>query len=286
MEASGKRWIIHPSRKDEFKIWNLSDLHMMSRACAEGEIDKDIAQIRDDPYSFWFGGGDYVEFIGATDKRFDPDCVAEWVSVKDLSRLGELGYKKIRDKFAPIKHKCLGLLLGNHEKHYCQHNEQNDRQTWLCTELGVPNLQYSALADIVFVRTTCSGPKQVYKAPSSSNRASATFRFYLHHGAGFATTPGGKLNKLIQFMQSFEADVYMCGHVHDKVGRKEPTIGANDDCTKLTAKEKVGVISGSYLKTYAQGVTTYGEQRGYRPVCLGAAWASINPETGKIRVEV
>lgn len=284
MEAAGKRWIVHPHKSDVFKIWNLSDLHMMSRACAEKDLRRDVELIRDDPFSFWIGGGDYCEFVGRTDKRFDPDSVAEWVSIKDLGRLGDLGYRTVRDLFKPIAHKCLGLLLGNHEKLYALHQEQHDRQTWLCQELNAVNMQYSALLDVVFARRAGQirlqhvHPKKAYHCD--------TFRIFCHHGAGHAQTPGGKLNKLIQAMQGFEADIYFLGHVHDKVGRREPVIGANAACTKLEARQRLGIISGSYLKTYAQGVTTYGEQRLYRPVCLGAAWVTIRPETGEMHGEI
>jgi hypothetical protein len=48
----------------------------------------------------------------------------------------------------------------------------------------------------------------------------------------------------------------------------------------------VGVISGSYLKTYAQGVTTYGEQKGYEPTSLGAAWVQIHPESRRLEAPV
>ena len=54
---------------------------------------------------------------------------------------------------------------------------------------------------------------------------------------------------------------------------------ADADCTKIRNRTRLGVVSGSYLKTYAQGVTSYGEQKGYEPVTLGAAWVKINPET-------
>ena len=285
MEAAGQRWIVHPSRSDVIKIWNLSDLHIINAACAVRDIERDVETIRNDPCSFWLGGGDYCDFIGYTDKRFDPDSVADWVSVQDLSRLGDVGYRRIRDMLYPIRHKCLGLLLGNHEKKYLQHKEQADRQAWLCQELELPangNLGYCSIFDVLFVRASCAEPTCAWSRPKGVNRSKTQLkmRVFAHHGAGFAQTPGGKLNRLIQFMQSFNADLYFCGHVHDQVGRREPTLGCNADCSKITKHERLGLISGSYLKTYAQGVCTYGEQRGYRPTCLGAAWAEINPETG------
>jgi len=286
MEAAGQRWIVHPSRSDEITIWNLADLHWLSRACAEKHVRKDIKAIQDDPNSFWVGGGDYADFIGFTDKRFDPDAVAPWVSVKNLGNLGVFGMTCVRDLFLPIKDRCLGLVVGNHEKKYALKTEHEGLHGWLCTELGVPSLEYSALLDVIFWRkSSVKSPRLAWETPGGSGDT-RTVRLFIHHGAGYAQTPGGKLNRLVQFMQSFEADVFFCGHVHDRVGRREPTIGGNTDCTELEAHERVGVISGSYLKTYAQGVTTYGEQRGYRPVSLGAAWVRIRPQTGQIFAEI
>lgn len=278
MQAAGKRYILHNSKSSVFKIWNLADLHLMNPACARERIAKDIKKIESDPYSFWLGGGDYVEYIGYKDKRFDPDAVADYVTVKDLGKLYLTGAKEVRDLFWPIRKKCFGLLLGNHEKKYALATEQEDRHGWLCSELGVQNLQYCALFDVVFTRgkrTSC--PVLSCTPGTKSSSVDWTVRVFCHHGAGYAQTPGGKLNRLVQFMQSFDADVYFCGHVHDQVGRREPSIGANSACTRIVEHEKIGVVSGSYLKTYAQNCITYGEQRGYRPTTLGAAVISIKP---------
>lgn len=286
MQASGKRWITYPSRSSELTIWNLSDLHLMNRASATERIKRDINTIKNDPLAYWLGGGDYVDFIGFKDKRFDPDSVDPTVSVKDMGQLFKVGIERIKELFHPIRHKCLGLLIGNHEKCYSVKTEQDDRHGWLCTELGVPNLEYCALFDIVFFRVnTDKGSHLYYTSPKKVQKAFSV-RVFAHHGAGYAQTPGGKLNRLVQFMQSFEADLYFCGHVHDNVGRREPTIGADKDCKTLVAKERLGVISGSYLKTYAQNVTTYGEQRGYRPTTLGAASIKIVPDKKTFKGEI
>ena len=186
--------------------------------------------------------------------------------------------KQLRDLFMPIKHKCLGLLIGNHEKSYEKHTQQDSLHGWLCEELGVPNLQYSAFFDLVFVRRSVKAPILQRNSPKNGTSTRRLFRVFCYHGAGFATTPGGKLNKLIQFMQSFDANLYFCGHVHDRTARKEPAINADSSCTHLTHRTRLGVIAGSYLKTYEQGVTTYGEQRGYRPTALGASVVEVYPE--------
>lgn len=287
MEAAGKRYIAHPSRTDRIRIWCLSDIHWMNKACAEGHVKRDIQTIADDPHSFWVGGGDYVDFIGYRDKRFDPDSVAEWVTVKDLGDLGKRGMTRVRDMFLPIKNKCLGLLIGNHEKRYELATDHESLHHWLCEELGVRSLEYCALFDLVFVRSQRTRkPKLMAERPEYRSGSAVSVRVFVHHGAGYAQTPGGKLNRLVQFMKSFEADLFFCGHVHDHVARKEPTIGANSDCTKLMEHVRLGVVSGSYLKTYSQGTCSYGEQRGYRPTSLGAATARIYPETRELSAEV
>jgi len=290
MEAGGKRYIVHKSRSDEFKVWNLSDLHLLSSSCAEKELRRDIKMIADDPQSYWFGGGDYVDYIGYDDgKRFDTDCVAASLSIRDLGVLGKHSVETVRDWLAPIKSKCLGLLLGNHEKQYQKRHQQEYLHAWLCTELGVANLGYSAFVDVVFVRESKAKKTGLVldaAAIERNNCNASSFRFFLHHGAGYAQTPGGKLNRLIQFMNAFEADIYMVGHVHDKTGRAHPVLSADQYCAKLTQRLRVGVISGSYLKTYQQGVTSYGEQRGYAPTQIGASWISITPDTRAIRAEL
>ena len=293
MQAAGTQWITYPSRKTEVRIWHLSDLHWMSESCAEGKLKSDIQEIADDPNAFWTGGGDYAEFIGYRDKRFDPDAVAKRITVQQLGRLAQVGYHEVRDLFLPIRHKCLGLLQGNHERQYELHTEQQHWTTWLCKELDVLNLGYCALFDVVLRRApSAKVPKLLKDAPKHDGASCNSWkvRFFAHHGAGFAQTPGGKMNRLVQFMNSFEADVYMAGHVHDQIGRRQPIIAANALCTELQTRDRVGIVSGSYLKTYALGTTSYGEQKGYPPVNLGAASVTLVPGNGskpnRIKAEV
>lgn len=291
MQASGKRHIKFTGLTKPFTLYYVSDLHLMSKACAEKKLYEDLAAIKSDPYAFWIGGGDYVDMIGRTDKRFDPDAVAEWVSVEDLGRLGEVGYTKVRDLFMPIRHKCLGLLQGNHERKFELFQQQQHWTDWLCCELSVPNFGYSCLFDLVLVRKTgFRTPKLLPVGETLGPGGSRwTVRFFCHHGAGYAQTPGGKMNRLSQFMDAFEADVYCIGHVHDKIGRRQPILGANQHCTRIIDYDRIGVISGSYLRTYSQGTTTYGEQRGYRPVNLGMASVQLHPDEsggGRITGEI
>ena len=288
MEPAGKRYILHGSRTDWISIYNFADLHLFNRGCARKRLERDLDALKNDPLAFWVGGGDYTEAISVSDKRWDADAVSEDLQISDLSRLGRVQTEAVAKLFEPVRHKCLGLLLGNHEKVYQKVKEQGDLHGWLCTHLDVPNLGYSAIFDVVFVRMPrLKTPRLVWKAPDKSERnQTRTVRIMAHHGSGYATTPGGKLNKLIQFMQNFDADLFYCAHVHDQKAQRLVRIGANADCTELVEQQRLGLITGSYLRTYAKGVTTYGEQKGYAPVPLGASCVRIKPDTGEMKSEI
>lgn len=279
MKVSGKRYVVHNSRSDVFKVWNLSDLHVGNGACAIEQIKADIKKIEVDPYSFWIGGGDFADFVGYRDKRFDPDTVAENISVKDLGNLGKVLIDQVGELFHPIRKKCLGLLYGNHEDKFQKWTEQQELHNYLCVGLGVPNLGYSCLFDLVFCRVKHDGPPKLLRDydTNGSGTTYSSFRTFVHHGAGWAVTKGGKLKRMLDFFGAFDADLYFLGHVHDQLAVRDVTITANQPCTSLVQKHKLGVISGSYLKTYSQDITTYGEQRGYSPTVLGAATIHLKP---------
>ena len=282
MLAAGTVYISQPSKQSEFKLWNISDIHMASAACDEKHVRADIEEIANDPYSLWIGTGDYAEFITHSDRRFDPEAVADWVDLRNLSQLGIITYRRLRELFLPIAGKCLGLGLGNHERSYSLNNDGSDRHGWLCTELGVQNLTYSAMMHIVFCRFNEDTEPGIISKPDAGTCSRHMFRLWAHHGAGGAQTKGGKMNRLKKFMDTFDSDIYMMGHVHDQTGTREVVLTTDQTGNRLVQREKIGVISGGYLKTYAQDTTTYGEVAGYSPTTLGAAWVTIKPETRKL----
>src|SRR4030042_2490577 len=256
MECGGISYIYYGSRTDKIKLYNLADLHIGSACCAEDKLAEDIKSINEDPFAYWCGGGDYIDAITTDDKRWDPTSVnSKRFTIADLARCGMSQMEAAADILSPIKEKCLGMLLGNHEKAYMNHKEQDDLQRWLCKTLGVINLGYCAFADIMFTRSTLPQVKEVGSILSHEYLAQGRLtalrkRVFLHHGAGYANTEGGKLNRLLQFMMRFPlAAIYFVGHVHDEMGKRLTILDANSRCDKIVGVEKIGLISGGYLKT-------------------------------------
>ena len=287
MEAAGKRYISWNRRKDEFKIWNIADIHLGAKGCDIPLLKRDINKIKKDPFSFWVGGGDLIDAISTRDKRFNPEELDPSLKIKDLGAIGKVCTERLRDLLQPIAHKCLGLCMGNHERKHEITNSQQDLHAWLCHELGVQNLRYSAFFDLAFFYTskikkpvlyTARERTEFVKKIGRTKTNTETFRVFIHHGVGASATSGGRINRLHKIMQSFEADIYMMGHVHSREATAPATQCANSPCTELKIKQKIGCISGSYMKTYAQGSTGYGEVAGYPVSRLGASCVFIKPD--------
>ena len=267
MAAGGEYVIDYKSKSDVFRLWCLGDLHLGSKACCEGLLQKHIGQIKNDPRAYWLGMGDYAEFIGYTDKRFDPDAVAEHVKVKDLKKLGKHLMQRVGQVLEPIGDKCIGLLCGNHEKKYEAHKEQADLTQELADRLKATFHGYWTAKHLIFR----------YR-PTTKCKTSHLFKIFAHHGSGYATTPGGKLNKLIvAWTVCPTADMTLLAHVHEPLAHPNISLNTDERATRMIQHRNLGVTTGSYLKTYSDEVDTYGAQKLYRPVDLGAKIIEIKP---------
>ena len=287
MTPGGKRYVYVPSDSSVVDLWAIGDIHLGNRGCAENLLARAIDRIKADPCALWIGLGDYADHIATSDKRFDPATVRPDITVADLGNIGKVLTTRVCDIFEPIKGKCLGLLGGNHEWKYGVDKDQQRLHSWMCTELGVPDLGYSTLFDIVFRRNGALEHMVVSARPVPHHKEKTagltTTRVFAHHGAGAAQTSGGKLNRLVGFMNGFHADVYIIGHVHDQVEKRVVTLGANAACNEIVEKRKLGVVSGSYLKAYAAGVTSYAERKGYSPNPLGSTIIRFEPGRNLVR---
>jgi len=253
------------ARPDVFKVYTMGDEHLGTKHCSEKEILKHVNQIKNDPFAYWVGMGDKAEFITPIDPRWDVDVIADYVHPDNIAYDQSERYCDI---YSPITHKCLGLIEGNHEDSIRAHSHI-DVQKNICKRLGVPNLGYSAFIKILFQR--------------SGGHVEKIVGFFTH-GAGCATTKGAKLNRLQRVMDSFEADIYAHGHVHDIITDNKSYITL-DQNNKIKQKEKYGAMTGCFFTTYSQGVrASYGEKKNYPPTIIGCPIFTIIPDKGIISV--
>lgn len=296
MIRAGRFYIPHQSRSDIFRLYPFADFHLHNRACDKPKLHADLQRAAADPFGLVTGVGDYADYVGYRDKRFDPDALdPELLKISDLARLGKKQTEDVRDLFAPLKDKLVGLGFGNHEWKIQNMTQQRDLHVWLCTELETRNLGYCALYDLIFVRLSgCNLPPLPYHETSETGQRLRqakgvekwALRVFQHHGAGFAQTRGGKMNRLERFMHQHRANLYIASHCHDKMGDQISELGADRACAKPVSFNKVGVITGGYLLSYAEGAPGYAEPKGYAPTPLGVTVITITPERKRVEVSI
>lgn len=253
------------SRADKFTLYPIGDIHCGTIHCAEGKIKAAVKSIADDPFAMWIGMGDYADCIVPHDKRWDVDVVAEWV---EKSNVAESQRQWLVKLFKPIADKCVGLLSGNHEESIRLYNSQ-DIHLDLCRDLDVKNLGYSCFVRFMFER----GKGNVHQ-----------FIGVFQHGSGGAQTEGGKIMRLKKFMDSFDADIYGMGHLHDIKTNVIAELYL-DDGNHIKQRVRVGAITGSWMRSYSEGMrANYAERKGYTPTVLGCPHYVITPDKRQLKV--
>jgi UDP-2,3-diacylglucosamine pyrophosphatase LpxH len=285
MEASGSRIIEYPKEDAEFSIWDIADIHLGNAGCSKEHLKRDIERIRKDQYSTFLIGGDYMDAIFPGDPRFDPETFPEDIMVRDLTKISAIISAQLINYFNPIKDKCLGVAYGNHEHKFMTRNSEMFIHDQICASLNAPNMRYSGWADLYFVHNKDIKNVQIRHSRLRPRRHTARLRCVLHHGFSTAATAGGKINALKRLVDSLEADLVMMGHVHEQFAKSFTRLTVNENCTEIKSKITMGMITGSYLRTYLPDVTSYGEQRGYFPTTLGATRAKYIPAEKRLIVE-
>ena len=251
----------------ERRLYALGDIHGGTIHCTEHDIKRKVVEIKADKHALWVGVGDYAEFITPSDPRWDGGGIADWVDKEDIGYSQE---KWVIELFKPIKAQCVGMLYGNHEQSIFKHSHQNVHKH-ITDALEVPNLGYSTFIKFSFQREN-SGEKHLITGAFT-------------HGAGCAITEGAKLNNLMRFMKSFDADIYGYGHVHDYIPKSFTRLGL-DSNNKIVNKVAIGATTGSWFRTYTQGIhSSYGETKCMPPNELCCAMFTINPSTGHLDVQ-
>lgn len=253
----------------EYKLFCVGDIHAGTIHCVEDDIRRKVKEISQIKNALWIGMGDYAEFITPKDKRFDPNqsSISEWVQPDNL---GHSQTKWLTELFTPIKNKCIGLLYGNHENSIRINNHENVQQN-LCDALEVDNLGYSCFINFHFKRENST----------ESHLITGAFT----HGSTGAITEGAKLMALMRWMKSMDADIYGYAHLHDYLEKSYSRMTVNEN-GKIHSKVSSGVTTGSWFRTYTQGiVASYGEVKCYPPTEICCAVFTINPNTGEIRTD-
>ena len=255
----------HKSRSDTFRLYPIGDIHLGAAACDVDALRKTLSEIEQDDSALWVGMGDFAECINLQDKRFD----VKSVDPKYLPRLDDIAnacFEDLAEMFAPIRDKCIGLLVGNHEETLRLKHSQ-DVHGALCLRLGLKNLGYDSLIRWKFVRQVSGG-----KAPATN------LTIFASHGTIAGRRDGAKLNRIEDLNRNFDADMYLVGHGHSQlVGRSVQLTVPESGKLKMKERLRLSLMTGCWRKSYEEGTRDYSEKSHFAPPVIGCPVVTIRP---------
>lgn len=255
------------SRSDTVKLTFIGDVHLGGRDCDVKLLRRCIKKIKDDKDHYWFGMGDYAEFINMTDKRFDPAELEEGTRADVLNKLMARQADRVVAELEPIKDTCLGLLEGNHEKKL-ELRSGVDPYENICRDLRHKvewdlRLGYCAIVKIRIERKGSTGTQKI--------------KVCMHHGRGGGRRTGGSVNSTEDMARIFPfCNIYVRGHDHRRYAIVESVVDVADSKDKLIDLHRAYGDSGTFKKTFQQGSTGYGEMAMFPPTSLGVISFSLN----------
>jgi len=171
---------------ERITIIPLYDVQWGSDGHDEKKFDEYIRFIEKTENAFAFGGGDTLQ---------NALINSPGGSIYDQKMRPRLQVPTLIQKLAPIAHKMLWALTGNHEARSEKVADFNPLY-FVCRELGIPYFDQPAYTDI--------------------NWHGHTFRFFSQHGTSGAGTPGGRVNAAMKPVIFTEfTHFYTMGHVND-----------------------------------------------------------------------
>jgi len=267
MEVNKKR-IDYKSKNDEYYIVPIGDVHIGNKGCELQRFKDMIQWIKDKPNCMWLGMGDYIDCINYTDKRFDPDTIDKKY-LNELSNCVPMQIQDFIELVRPIADKCLGFHRGNHEeKIRLQYHYDVMYELW--KEFGKPDLEDSSYTILDFHR--CD--KDIQR-----------ITIFSMHGCAGGRKGGNKINRLEDLIGDHEADIYLIGHSHVKSCEIKSQLFVDNRCNVKQRKKVLGV-TGSFLRGYVQGCSSYIEKAMLPPTDLGVIRLNIKPFVRDIHVSI
>ena len=273
MELARRR-IQAPADGQPIHLYPLGDIHLGAAACDIEDFRRTVKRIDSDPSARWLGMGDYGDLIMPSDPRW-AFSGHDWKRLgfaNGKPRISNLGVEHrdlIERELAPIAGKCLGLLYGNHEHAFSRYYFI-DVARYLADRWNVPMLGYTALIRLEI--EISRGPK--------AHHETWTVDIFAEHGATGGGTEGNKINSLQKRGMEFDAQIYLKGHVHAYGISHRTELGWG--AKKIATRDRIFMLTGTYLRGYHEGDVTYGERKAYPPNELGGGVVILDPKTRRI----
>ena len=234
--------------KDRVKIVALGDVHIGSANADLKAFEWAVNYIKEHNAKAILMG-DLIDAIGPRDRRYDPFNVD-----RELMNVGEQ-FTYLEQRLETIQDNIIGSIMGNHFHKYMVSSTANEKQK-IAERLNFPFLGYRGVIELEL-----EGGK--------------TYSISLYHGTGGGYEMGSVVNRLRKEPRKFNCDIYLMGHSHRVFSFPAVQLYVNGGI-----KQRIMhfVNTGSFLKTYEEDTSGYGEQKGYDPLPIGFSEINLSVE--------
>jgi len=241
--------VIVPDSWKQIQLAPLYDVHFGNEEQDEKLLAKHLKWIAETPDVLTWNGGDMIENITPAQ--------------------GKMGHTKLAPQdqldlaitsLAPIRHKMLFSLPGNHEARTYQTAQVS------AGKIIADSLQLPYFRDYCFM--TIRWREQV-------------FRILAHHGAGAAQTPGAQLNSARKDLAWTTADIIWTGHLHQNRLDVVYRVDYDQRDGRAFERDTLVIISPSYLNYFGG----YAAAVRLAPGVRGLSVATLNPD-GRIDANI
>ena len=234
-------WVKFPYLKnggsiDRLRLFPLADFHYGHIACDVKTIKQDIEFVRANKNVYAFLNGDMIE---------NASKLSVASGVYEQTTMPNEQISDIVKMLAPIAHKIIFSIQGNHEERTYSHLGIDIGQV-IADKLNIPYFREPVYVDLLW---------RDYR-----------WTLFSQHGASNAQTKGGKMNaatRPIAWNDFTNFTVY--AHVHDKISNEITRIVRDPVNFRLLLKKQYVVVCSAYLKHFG----TYGARKGYPPTSRG-----------------
>lgn len=236
----------------DFVLVPVFDVHLGSRFRDTKLWKRLKSYIKENENVYFYIGGDFLEFIPISDKRFQASNYEEDF-LQNADRLLNYSIERAVDELWEIRHKCLWAHGGNHESKFYS-SFGLDPIAFIANELDVNHftLEHECIVTLRFLQVR--------------NRK---ITIYSHHGVGSSQKGGTLLNRVEDLAISFDSDVYIMGHSHQLGFITKPYLTTDTTGKSLIRKERYFLRIGGFRFARVEGVMGYEERMGYRPNGVG-----------------
>lgn len=221
---------------DKIEIFPFADLHYGHSSCDVEKILQDIEYVRTHDNVYAIGMGDLIE---------NASKLSVASGVYEQNRMPNRQIDDIVKMFAPIAHKFLFMIQGNHEERTYRHMGIDIGRV-IADKLDIPYFNEPVYTDLLW---------RNYR-----------WTMFAQHGASGSRTKGGKLNAASRPLKWTEfTNFILYAHVHDKMPNEITRIVRDPINFRLLLKKQYVVVCSAYLNYFG----TYAARSGIEPSSLG-----------------